>query len=69
MRRIREEAALQEAIESYLASQASSSEGLPAREIHSRLKRFVEAEKSAGRLSLSDEDPTPLGCGPEKCCT
>ena len=61
VRQIREEAALQEAIESYLASQASSFEGLSPREIHAQLKRFVEAEKSAGRLTLSDEEATPLG--------
>jgi len=61
VRRIREEAALQDAIESHLASQASSFEGLPPREIHAQLKRFVEAEKSAGRLTLSDEEPTPVG--------
>jgi hypothetical protein len=60
VRRIREEAALQDAIESHLASQASSFEALPPREIHAQLKRFVEAEKSAGRLTLSDEEPTPV---------
>ena len=61
VRRIREEAALQGAVETHLASQASSFEGLPPREIHTQLKRFVEAEKSAGRLTLSDEEPTPVG--------
>jgi len=60
VRQIREEAALRDAIESHLRSQASSFEGLPPREIHSQLKRFVEAEKSAGRLTLSDEEPTPV---------
>jgi hypothetical protein len=60
VRRIREEAALRDAIESHLASQASSFEGLPPREIYAQLKRFVEAEKSAGRLTLSDEEATPL---------
>jgi hypothetical protein len=61
VRRIREEAALQDAIESHLASQASSFERLRPAEIHAQLKRFVEAEKSAGRLTLSDEEPTPVG--------
>jgi hypothetical protein len=61
VRRIREEAALQYAIESHLAGQASSFEGLPPLEIHAQLKRFVEAEKSAGRLTLSEEEPTPVG--------
>jgi hypothetical protein len=61
VRQIREEAALREAIESHLASEASSFEGPPPREIYAQLKRFVEAEKSAGRLTLSDEEATPLG--------
>src|SRR4030095_1178650 len=60
VRRIREEAALQDAMQSHFASRASSFEGLPPREIHAKLKRFVEAEKSAGRLTLSDEEPTPV---------
>src|SRR5262245_36006681 len=60
VRRIREEAALQDAIESHLASQPSSFEGLPPRTIHAQLRRFVEAEKSAGRLTLSDEEATPV---------
>src|SRR6516225_11101450 len=41
VRRIREEAALQDSIESHLASQAPSFEGLPPREIRAQLKRFV----------------------------
>ncbi len=61
VRRIREEAALQDAIESHLASQAASFERLRPSEIHAQLKHFVEAEKSAGHLSLSDEEPTPVG--------
>jgi hypothetical protein len=61
VRQIREEAALRDAIERHLASQASSFEGLPPWEIYAQLKRFVEAEKSAGRLSLSEEESTPPG--------
>src|SRR5215468_805248 len=61
VRRIREEAALRDAIESCLARQTSSFEGLPPREIYAQLKRFVESEKSAGRLTLSHEQATPLG--------
>jgi len=60
VRRIREEVELRDAIERHLASQASSFEGLPPREIYAQLKRFVEAEKSAGRLTLSKEEATPL---------
>lgn len=60
VRRIREEAALQAAIENHLTTQASSFEGLRPQEIHAQLKRFVDAEKSAGRLTLSHEEPTPV---------
>ena len=60
VRRIREEAALQDAIERHLASQASSFGSLSPQEIHAQIKRFVEAEKSAGRLTLSDKEPTPV---------
>lgn len=61
VRQIREEAALQDAIQNHLASRPSSFEGLSPQEIHAQLKRFVEAEKSAGRLTLSEEEPTPVG--------
>jgi hypothetical protein len=58
--RIREEAALQKALEDYLRSNALAVAGVAPREIVSRLKQFVDAEKSAGRLTLSGETPTPI---------
>jgi hypothetical protein len=61
VRRIREEAALQKALEDYLRSNASAVAGVAPREILSRLKQFVAAEKAAGRLTLSDESATPIG--------
>ena len=61
LRQVREEAALRDAIEAHLASQAPALAGLSPREIHARLRRFVDAEKSAGRLSLSGEEATPVG--------
>ena len=61
VRQIREEAALRAALEAHLASHASALEGLPAREIHAQLSQFINAEKSAGRLTLSDERATPVG--------
>ena len=61
VRRIREEAALQKALEDYLRSKASAVAGVAPREILSRLKQFVATEKSAGRLTLSDEPATPIG--------
>ncbi len=61
VRQVREEAALREAIEAHLANDAPALEALSPREIHARLQRFVDAEQSAGRLTLSGEDATPVG--------
>ena len=61
VRRIREEARLKDALEAYFRSQASVFTGLPARKIALIAQQFVQAETSAGRLTLSDEAPTPSG--------
>jgi hypothetical protein len=61
VRRIREEAALQRALEEHLRSNAAAFSGIAPREIAARLTQFVNAEKSAGRLTLSDEPSTPVG--------
>ncbi|MCZ6528965.1 MAG: hypothetical protein O6949_01355 [Chloroflexi bacterium] len=58
--RVREEAALREALEAHIASNAASLQGCSPGEIHDTLRTFVEAETSAGRLTLSDEARTPL---------
>jgi hypothetical protein len=59
--RVREEAALRKALEEYLRSHAPTLTGIPTREIFSKLQQFFNAERSAGRLTLSDESPTPIG--------
>ena len=61
VRRIREEAALKKALDDYLQSHAPAFAVMPPRELLSKLQQFVDAEKSAGRLTLSDENPTPMG--------
>jgi hypothetical protein len=61
VRRVREEAALKKALDEYLERHAPALAGSPPREIFSKLQQFVNAEKSAGRLALSDESPTPMG--------
>jgi hypothetical protein len=58
VRRIREEAALQETLESYLNKEFSLRDMSP-REVHAKLAQFVNQEKAAGRLMLSHESPTP----------
>jgi hypothetical protein len=60
VRRIREEAALKKALEEYLEQHAPALIGIPPREIFSKLQQFVNAEKSAGRLTLSEDSPTPM---------
>src|SRR6266567_6488884 len=61
VRRIREEAALKKALDDYLQSHAPAFAVMPPREILSKVQQFADAEKSAGRLTLSDENPTPMG--------
>jgi hypothetical protein len=60
VRRIREEAALKRALEEYLQGHASALAGIPPRELVSKLQQFVNVEKSAGRLTLSEDNPTPM---------
>jgi len=61
VRQIREEAALYDALDSYIEQNTADLQGLPPRELHRRLLSFVNTEKSTGRLALSDERPTPIG--------
>src|SRR5438105_8121450 len=61
VRRIREEAALKKALEEYLGEHAPALIGIPPREMFSKLQQFVNAEKSAGRLTLSEDSPTQMG--------
>ena len=61
VRQVREEAALRDALEDHLAANAFELQSLPPREIHAKLGRFIDSEKSAGRLTLSAEGRTPIG--------
>ena len=60
VRQIREEAALREALLTYVDQNAAALAGMEAGRIHGRLKEFVAAEHQAGRLTLTPPDPTPL---------
>lgn len=60
VRQVREEAALRNALQNHLASNAPALQGLSPREIHAKLSQFIQAEISSGRFSLSEESPTPL---------
>ena len=52
VRRVREEAALREALEGYIKSNASALKGLPPREIHAKLRQFVDAVNRRPRDGL-----------------
>ncbi len=61
VQRVREEAALRDALEQHIQNNATALKGVPPREIHARLKHFVHADIATGRLTLSLERPTPPG--------
>jgi hypothetical protein len=61
VRQIREEAALYDALENYIERNAADLNGLAPRELHEKLRTFVNAEQSAERLTLSKQSPTPIG--------
>jgi hypothetical protein len=61
VRQIREEAALYDALQNHVEKHAATFQGLPPRDLHEKLQSFVDAEKSAGRVTLSKESPTPVG--------
>jgi hypothetical protein len=61
VRQIREEAALYDALENHIERNSATFQGLPPRAVHEKLRSFVTAERAVGRLTLSNEDPTPIG--------
>jgi hypothetical protein len=61
VRRIREEAALHDALETYIEGHVSELHGLPPIAVHAKMREFVNLEVASGRLTLSAEEPTPLG--------
>jgi hypothetical protein len=61
VRRVREEAALRDALGRHMADHAKDLDGKPLTEIHQMLRKLAYADISAGRLTLSREQPTPLG--------
>jgi hypothetical protein len=58
---IREEAALRDALEKYLADNSDTFRQLRPREVHRSLRKFATHELATGRLKLTAEQPTPLG--------
>jgi len=60
VRQIREEAALYDALEDHVEKNHATLHDVQARELHEKLQTFVDAEQSAGRLTLSKEAATPI---------
>ena len=60
VRQIKEESALQRALAATVPREPLAS-GAEAQQLRHELIAFVEAEVHAGRLALTDEEPTPLG--------
>jgi hypothetical protein len=61
VRQIREEAVLYDALENYIDRNHATLHALRPRELHEKLRTFVNAEQSGGRVTLSKESPTPIG--------
>lgn len=60
VRQIHEESALRKALADHLDSNASALAGKQPRQIWNELRVFVNAERQAGRLTLTAPEPTPL---------
>ena len=61
VRQIREEAALYEALESYIGKNIALLQDLAPSEVRAKLQSLVNAEQTAARLVLTEESPTPIG--------
>lgn len=61
VRRIREDNALRLAVETYLQSNRPALVEKTPMQIRTSIKQFVSSEIAAGRLTLTPEEPTPLG--------
>ncbi|HSD67645.1 MAG TPA: hypothetical protein VLF95_13145, partial [Vicinamibacteria bacterium] len=60
-RRVREDAALRDALQAHVRAAGGELAGRPALEIRARLRQLVAGDVAAGRLTLTPEAPTPLG--------
>ena len=60
-RQVGEEAALHDALVSYVQQNGSALAGMQSTQIHKALNNYVRSEQQAGRLQLTPPAPTPLG--------
>jgi len=60
VRRVREDAALRDALDAYVQRRAVELQGLSSSEVHRKLRMLAGEDIAAGRIVLSPEEPTPL---------
>jgi len=60
VRRAKEDAALADAIQTYLSANGATVCAQPAREVHTSLRQFMRDEIDAGRLTLTPDPRTPI---------
>ena len=60
VRQIHEEAALRKILLDRISTHSDEFAGLSPRDVHARLGRFFDAEKSVGHITLSPDTPTPI---------
>jgi hypothetical protein len=61
VQQVGEEAALHDALVSYVQQNAAALTGMPPTKAHDALKQYVRSEQQAGRLTLPPPQATPLG--------
>jgi len=60
VRRVREDAALRDALDAYVQRRAVELQDLSSSEVHRKLRMLAGEDIAAGRIVLSPEEPTPL---------
>ena len=58
---VHEEEALRQSMEKYIQDQSDSLRAMTPRQIRDALLKFVAAEQRTGRITLTPDEPTPLG--------
>jgi hypothetical protein len=60
VRQVGEEAALHDALVSYVQQNAAALNGIPPTQAHTKMRSYASSEQQAGRLTLTPTAPTPL---------
>ena len=60
VQQVDEEEALRQGLEKFIEEKSDSIRSMKPRDVHKMLRDFVDEEQRAGRLKLTDPEPTPL---------